>query len=134
MFDLSQLALKDTTTLHLTHPGTGEKLYADPEQTKPLEVILRGQASKEYRAALKALQNRALARQHKKEKVKSDDLEDERLRLLVAATAGFNNLMLDGKPLDNEVAYRALYADGRYSWLRDQVDEATADYSRFLEQ
>lgn len=134
MFDLAQLAIEDSAVHHLRHPVTQEELYADAAKTQPLEVVLRSQASKEYRAAQKALQNRTLMRQRKKETLKAEDVEEEGLRLLVAATASFNNLSYNGEKLDNEITIRALYADPKFGWLRAQVDEALGDISTFLEQ
>lgn len=133
-FDLSNLALKDTTTLHLLHPVTQDKLYADDEEKKPVTIELYGTSSKQYRNATNAMQNRQLARQRKKESIKADELREEAVKLLVACSASATNLAIDGEEVGNEASFRKLYSDPRFSWVKDQVDEALGDVSRFLEQ
>ena len=128
--DLSTLALKDTFTLALKHPVTDEVL-ADGDKVVSIELF--GTASKQYRNAVTSMQNRALRRQARKEKPNVEQIRDESLNLLVACTAGTANLAIDGKAVVDEEGYRKMYADPRFSWIRDQVDEALGDTSNFLE-
>lgn len=132
-FDISALALKETTTLHLINPVTLEKLYEDAEQTKPVTIELYGSSSKQYRNATNAMQNRQLVRQRKKENIKADELREEAVNLLVACSAA-STLEYNGEVVNTEAAFRKLYSDPAYSWIKDQVDEALGDVSRFLAQ
>lgn len=129
MFDLSQLAAKDTFTLQLRHPATDE-LLADKDG--PVEVVIFGQSSKEYRNAVNAMQDRALKRGNKK--LSAERMREENIELLVACTDKFNNLSLKGKPVSTVDDIRAVYSDDTYGWIRSQVDEAITDASNFLEQ
>lgn len=132
MFNLDTLALKDTTELQLRHPVTDEPLFADKEQTKPVAISLFGTSSKQYRNAITAMQNRQLRRG--KKAVSAETLREESISLLVACSDKAINLTYKGAPLDNEDAFRALYSDPAYSWLKDQVDTALGEVSNFLEQ
>lgn len=134
MFDLSTLALKADYALHLRHPVSGDKLYADEEGTKAVEVLLYGTASKQYRNAVTAMQTRQLKRNQKKEKPNAEVLNEEAIELLVACSAGSNNLSMDGKPVSTQEDFRKLYADPRFSWLRSQVDEALGEVGNFLKE
>lgn len=134
MFDLSTLALKDTTTVQLRHPVTGELLFADAKKEKPVSVELYGTSSKQYRNAVTAMQNRQLKRTAKKEKVSAEVMRDESIELLVACTASASNLSLNGKPISDEASVRGLLSDPAYSWVKDQIDEALGDTSNFLAQ
>lgn len=134
MFDISTIALKDTTELHLRHPVTGDKLYSDAEGTKAVTITLYGSASKQYRSAVSAMQNRSLRRQAKKEKTSAEVLKEEGTELLVACSATSSELTNDGSPVKDPSDFRTLYSDPKYSWIKDQVDEALGDASNFLEQ
>lgn len=130
MFNLDSLALRDTTELQLVHPVTEELIFADREQTKPVSVILFGTSSKQYRNAISAMQNRQLRRG--KKAATAELLREESVNLLVACSDKTLNLTYKDAPVDNEEAFRALYSDPAYSWLKDQVDAALGDVSRFL--
>lgn len=129
-FSLDSLALKDTTTLQLRNPATDELLF-DGEDVVGIELY--GSASKQYRNAITAMQNRALRRGNK-QKATAEDLREESVKLLVACSARGVNLEYNGGPLDSADAFRELYSDPKFSWIKDQVDEAVGDVSRFLGQ
>lgn len=132
MFDINSLALAADHTLHLRHPVTGDKLYADKEEKQAVEVLLYGTASKQYRNAVSAMQTRQLRRNAKKEKPNAEVMQEESVELLVACSAGSKNLSLDGKAVSTAEDFRKLYSDPRYSWLRTQVDEALGEVDNFL--
>jgi DNA-directed RNA polymerase subunit F len=133
-FDLSSLALKETFVLQLKHPVDGTPLFADKEMKKPVVVNLYGKASKQYQRAIEAMQTRALRRQAKKETIKPEELQKESLDMLKACSESATNLAVDGVDVKTADELRAVYADPRFSWLRDQVDEAIGDQSNFLTQ
>lgn len=134
MFDVSTLALKDTTTLQLRHPVTGELLFADEVKKKPVEIELFGTSSKQYRNAIAGIQSRALKRSAKKEQATPEAVRKESTELLVTCSASAKNLSYGGVPVTDESHFRDLYSDPKLSWIRDQVDEALADVSNFLAQ
>lgn len=131
MFNLDSLALKDTVSLQLKHPVTDELLFADAEQTEPVSIVLYGTSSKQYRNAITAMQNRALKRG--KKAPTAEEVREESVRLLVACSEKAVNLSYKGAPLETPEAFRELYNDASFSWLKDQVDAALGEVSNFLE-
>lgn len=129
-FNLNTLAVPETTELHLVHPVTQELLYADADQKEAVVIVLYGQSSRKYRAAVSAMQNRALKRG--KKQLTAEQMQDEGVELLVACSDKALNLELDGKPVDNPEQFRKLYSDPKFSWVREQVDNALAEISNFL--
>lgn len=129
-FNLEQLAMEDSSELHLTHPVSGEKLYADEAKKKPLIVTVYGPSSKQYRNCMTALQNRALKRGNKKPT--AEQLREEGTELLVACSGKISNLVINGAPVDNAEAFLSLYENPQFLWLRDQVDAHIADTGAFL--
>lgn len=135
MFNISSLALKtESTEVQLRNPGTEELLWADEAKTLAVSVFVFGTASKEYRDAKAAMQTRQLKRG--KQKPSIEILNEEGTTLLVAITDKFSNLAVDaaGTVPTTEAQIRTLYNDPRFSWIRDQVDAATAETANFLAQ
>lgn len=129
-FNLDTLAFKDTTELQLVHPVNEQPLFADKEQNKPVAIALYGTSSKQYRNAISGMQNRQLRRG--KKVATAEQLREESINLLVACSDKAINLTYKDAPVDNDEAFRALYSDPAYSWLKDQVDSALGDPANFL--
>lgn len=135
MFDISTLALKtDTVDVQLRHPATGELLFSDEAKTLPVAVTVYGKASSQYRNAVNAMVNRSMKRKAKKEKETAEVMNEEGLTLLTAITAGFKELSVNGSVPSSEADYRTLYADAKYAWIKDQVNEFVGDDANFLGQ
>jgi hypothetical protein len=135
MFDISTLALKADHELHLKHPLTETKLFADAEEKKPVMILLHGTASKQYRNQVQAMQTRQLRRNAKKEKPSAETMNEEAVELLVACSAGTKNFVFEGTEFSGTPeAFRKLYSDPKFSWLRAQVDEAIGDVGNFLKE
>lgn len=133
MFDIASLALKsDSTEVQLRHPVTNELLWNDEAKTEAVSVFVFGSASKEYRDARAAMQNRQLKRGKQKPSV--EVLNEEGVNLLVACIDKFANLTDGGKVPTTEADIRSLLNNPHYSWVRDQVDEAISDTANFLAQ
>lgn len=134
-FDMSSLAFKETFALQLKHPVDGYPLFLDNDGgKKPILVNLFGKSSKQYQKAVTAMQSRALRRQAKKTEATPEMLQSEALALLEACSESAENLVLDGKPVVTPADLRALYENPKFSWIKDQVDEALGDSSNFLGQ
>lgn len=129
-FELNTLALEEQAALHLNHPGTGYPLYADDKETKPVELILKGQASQSYRKAIDQMLKNDAKRGGKK--ATPEQARAEGIEFLVAVSTEIKNLVLDGKPVDNAEAFRKLYSDERFGWIKTQVNEFLGDTSAFL--
>lgn len=130
MFNLDTLSLRDTVELQLRHPVSDELLFADEEKTKPVVIELFGTSSKEYRNAITAMQNRALKRG--KKQATAEVMKEEGIELLVACSAKALNFQYAGKPIADDAAFRTLYGDAKFSWLKEQVDAGLGDVSNFL--
>ena len=135
--NLSKFATKDSDALHLRNPATDELLYdevanADGSVTKlPVEIVVNGPSSPAYRNAITAMQNRMIKRG--KQKQSAEAMREEGIDLLVACSVKANNLVLpDGSPIDNDAAFKKLYSDPQFGWLKDQVDAGLGDVSNFL--
>lgn len=130
MFNLNDLALADTTTLLLKHPVSDEILYSDAEKKKPASISLFGTSSKNYRSAISAMQNRALKRG--KKQATAETMREESVELLTACSERGINFEYKGKPLMDASAFRELYSDPAFGWLKEQVDAALGDTGNFL--
>lgn len=130
--NIDSLALKDTTLLQLRHPVSDELLWEDKEQTKPVGINLYGPASKQYRNAISALQNRQLRRG--KKNVNAETLREESIGLLVSCSENGVNLEYNGAALDSADAFREFYSDPKFAWAKEQVDNALGDPANFLDQ
>lgn len=137
MFNLSTLKSKDTFDLHLRHPVTEELLYAtdasgETDLTKPVKITLYSTSSKQYRTAINAMQNRQLKRG--KKQASAEVMREEGIELLVACSDSATNLSLDGTTaINNADAFRTLYSDAGFDWLKGQVDTALGDVANFIQ-
>lgn len=132
-FDLTKaagLALKDTYELQLKNPVSEELLFDDDK--KAVTITLYGKSSKQYRNAVTAMQNRELRRKLKKDSATAEQIQEESTSLLVACSAT-STLEIDGVAVNDKDSFKQLYTDVRFSWIRDQVDEALGDQSNFLQ-
>lgn len=134
-FELNQLAMSDETTLHLEHPATNAPLFApvkkgeDPE-SKPVEIVLRGSASQAYARAVDTMMKQSAKRGNRAATPK--EAREQNTEFLVALSVVAKNLTLDGEPLDNPEAFRKLYSDARYDWIKEQVNKVLASPEAFL--
>lgn len=126
-----ELSLKDTYVLQLLDPNTEELLFDD--EGDAVTITLYGPSSKQYRNAMTAMQNRELKRKAKKEVIKAEEFETESVGILVACSAT-STLELDGSLVDNKEAFKSLYSNSSYAWIRTQVDAALGTQSNFLGQ
>lgn len=119
-FELNSLALEEQAALHLTHPATGYPLYADAKETKPVEIVLKGQASSAYRKAIDLMLKNDAKRGGKK--ATPEQARAEGIEFLVAISVEIKNLVLDGQPVADADAFRKLYGDERYGWVKTQIN------------
>lgn len=128
-FDLAALdtakGAEEGYELQLTHPKTGEAL--------PARIRVLGADSETFRDKQRELLRRRGERMNRTRRlaVSPEEAEADSLELLVAATAGWSGLALDGAELpfsgDN---VRLVYK--RFGWIREQVDAAVSDRANFL--
>lgn len=130
MFDAKSLSIKESTVVHLTHPATGEKLYADDAQKLPVTVTVASTSSREYRLAVNAMHNRSIKRGNKK--LTAEQQKEEGIELLVACCLDSANLAYDGEAVKSDSAFRALLSDDSMSWIKGQIDEALGTVELFI--
>jgi hypothetical protein len=134
-FELNSLALSDETTVQLLHPVTEMPLYApvkkgEDAESKPVQVTVKGSASQAYRKAVDAMMKRAAKRG--KREATPEEVREQSVDFLVALSVKIDNMTLDGEPVDNAEAFRKLYSDARYDWVKDQVNTALNSVESFL--
>jgi len=121
MFDIASLAIQESTVLHLAHPVTGEKLFADKAEKQPITITVASTSSRAYRQVFSAMHARSLKRGNKKRTL--DESRAESIELLAACCLDAANLVYKGKPVKT---------DDAFSWLRSQVDEALGNVELFI--
>lgn len=131
--DLSSIQLPDTATVHLSHPQTGKKLYADDTTSRPMEIVVYGPGSNaavEHRRKVTREAQQMIAKKGMKGAAMID-AEEAELERLCALTAEVRNLVYRGEVITRENV-RKLYADQSAFWVRDQVKERLASLDDFL--
>ncbi|API58099.1 hypothetical protein BSL82_01295 [Tardibacter chloracetimidivorans] len=132
-FDLSSIALSDAATeIELTHPITSERLG--------IFVSVYGKHSSAFQDYTRRKANESLKRMAAQRRRGKDEepptveqIESDAVDLLVACTAGWRGMVLDGAELAfSAEAARKLYLDKRFPFIREQVDEAVGDTQAFL--
>lgn len=134
-FELSSLALNYDAELHLVHPVTEAPLYAKPDpkgdpEGKPVKILMHGTASPQYRKSVDVLMKKNAKRGNKP--ATPDEIRESSVEFLVALAVKAENLMLDGEPLDNKEAFRKMFSDERYSWVKSQCDSFLGNTENFI--
>lgn len=136
-FELSTLAFSDEATLHLEHPVTNAPLYApvkkgEDAESKPVQIVLKGSASTAYARAVDAMIKYKQKNARNRELTPKESRE-QNIEFLVALSVVAKNLTLDGETLDNPDAFRKLYSDSRYDWIKEQVNNTLSSADAFLQ-
>lgn len=131
--DLNTLKASETVDVHLEHPATGEKLYADDDNKKPLIIVMATTMSKKFRDIQRANKNAYFIKAKKNPKftVTAEMLDADALEALVEMTEGVKNLTLDGKTI-TPANIRDVYADPNFAWLKDQADAGSGELAGFF--
>ena len=119
-FNINKKAISETATLHLVDPITEEKLYADEAEKFPLQIVLKGKASKEYISSLATVKRKTDARG--KSDFKQQMADNNELLALVSVEA-LNFDLGDGVPIKTKEQFTALYSSLDLYWVRDQVSD-----------
>ena len=134
-FELNALAFTEETVLHLEHPATLAPLFAKDkkgadDESKPVQIVLKGSASPVYARAVDLMLKQ-------KAKIKNREMtfkesRDQNIEFLVSLSVVANNLTLDGEVLDNPDAFRKLYSNSSYDWIKEQVNAKLQSAEAFL--
>jgi hypothetical protein len=134
-FELNTLAIADEGVLHLTHPVTGVPLYApvkkgEDAESKPVQIVLKSTASQSYRRAVDAMMKKAAKRG--KREATPEEMREQSVEFLVALSVRADNLTLNGETLDNAEAFRKLYSNDSFGWIKEQVNTFVGSVDGFL--
>lgn len=126
-----ELEIEKPYRLTLVHPVTRQPLR--DEEGKEAYIDHYSSDSEIARKHQRAIARRRLAMRGRA-KITPEELEAEATDLFVALTAGWYLVDLRGKKIDvpfSQESARRLYSNSAVGWIREQVDESTADRANF---
>lgn len=135
-FDFSELALKETTTYHIRHPGTDEPLYTKDAEGKaiPITAELYGPGSDTYRKASFASTNRLIAANKKKMTAELGSESTESVLWACVKSFSSNAVFAGVVPGSDKAKIKEILANGEYVWLKNQLDAFMGDTANFLKK
>src|SRR4029077_1406550 len=126
-----ELEVETPFRLTLIHPVTRQPMRdADGNQAYIDHYSADSEIARKHQ---RNVQRRRLAMRGRM-KITPEELEGEAVEILAALTAGWHLVDLKGNVIDlpfNQDNARELYANPAVSWLREQIDESTADRANF---
>lgn len=127
MFDISKLAVAETSTIDLEDPN-GEALVNDKGDV--LSVTVYGPGSKQYQKA-SGVRNRAVLDYVRKggKKMKEDEQRELDADFLASCTVSFNNFSY--KDLTGYEMFKQAYLDASIGFIAEQVQKSISDWSNF---
>ena len=135
--DLANLTIPDTVEVHIEFPDPKiGKLYADDERKLPVIIELHSPASDEAVAYKHKVQRQVTAKIGKKglrgfNNLSPEDTDKQNVERLCAFTASVKNMLFDGKKITVSTI-KDIYANPRYSWICDQLNEKLGSWEDFL--
>ena len=133
--DLSTLAvdIEAPHKLVLRHPETNVELE---HNEKPIFLLVRSVDHPEVKKVERRISKKrieSVQQSRGKVKISADEIEEEATMRLVAHLAGWENLVMDGKPLVYSAeACKKLLNNDAFGWIRTQLDEFAGDRGNFL--
>ena len=126
-----ELEVETPFRLVLVHPVTRQPMRNG--QGEPAYIDHYSSDSEIARKHQRAIQRRRLAMRGRM-KITPEEIEAEAVDVLAALTVGWHLIDLRGNVIDlpfSQDNARELYANPAASWLREQIDESTADRANF---
>jgi len=128
--DISSRTAVDTFDLELIDPRSGDTLRNEADE--PCVITLHGPASRAFKTAQAAANNRLLERMKRKGKaavVTAEEDDAARAAFLTSITVRLTGFDYRGSA--NEDAVRAMYLDAGLGWIAEQVNSAAGDWGNF---
>lgn len=127
MFDISNLAVKETAVIELESPD-GEPLLN--ENGEVLSVTVYGPGSRQFQRA-QGKRNRAILEYVRKggKKMKDEEQRELDAEFLADCTASFNGFVY--KDLTGYDMFKAAYLDPAIGFIAEQVNKAIGDWANF---
>ncbi len=126
MFDISKLAVNETTDIHLR--GADDELLFD-ENGNPITITISGPGTKAFAKAQQARNKALMERFQRKGKTKSDATLEDNAEFLAAVTVSFNNFEYKG--MTGYEQFKACYMDMSVGFIAEQVNKELGDWSNF---
>lgn len=126
MFDISKLAVNETTDIHLR--GADDEPLLD-EHGKPMTITVNGPGTKAFAKGQSARNKAVLERFQRKGKNKADTTLEENAEFLASVTVSFNNFQYMG--LEGYEQFKACYLDTKIGFIAEQVNKELGDWSNF---
>jgi len=126
MFDISKLAVNETTDIHLR--GADDEPLFD-ENGKPMTITVNGPGTKSFAKAQSARNKAVLERFQRKGKNKADTTLEESAEFLAAVTVSFNNFQYG--EMEGFDQFKACYLDTKIGFIAEQVNKELGDWSNF---
>lgn len=130
-FNISTQQLSDTTILHL-NDVEGNPIYADAEETLPVQIEVYGKSSKAFRNWGASVARKQLARKGKP--YTQEETAENTADFLVAITKTTYNLEIDGTPVIDETSMKQMYSNPALFWVGEQVSEKLGELGAFLQK
>jgi len=135
-FEALALAVDEPARMTIVHPGTGASLCIQGDEKSVAYIDVYSADSDIAKTHHRRYGQKRLDALQRKRKLntKVEEYEEADIELLVALTSGWRLIGLDGAPLDVEFSAdnaRELYSTQAFAWLRDQVNEFSADRGNF---
>lgn len=125
MFEISRLAVNETTDIHLR--GADEELLYD-ENNRPISITVNGPGTKAFAKAQQA-KNKAMMEYIRKGKNKADTTLEDNAEFLARVTVSFNNFQYKG--MSGYEQFKACYLDQSIGFISEQVGKELGDWSNF---
>lgn len=130
--DLSNLAIvQDGFKVFLKHPVTGEDLFCDSEKPKQMYITVLSNDSAEYRRATSKVLRKQYNDKGRKNEVDLDKTWDSSAEILASVTTDCY-LFIDGKVVNDPSNIADIYSDNRFKWIKEQVEQESAERSNFI--
>jgi len=131
--DLSNLEIsQESFKVELTHPETGEVLMCDSKKPQVMYVSILSQDNAEYRRATSKALRKNQNDKGRKQDIDLDKTWDTSAEILASVTTDCY-LFMGGEvvPFSKEKMLE-IYSDNRFKWIKEQVENASAERSNFI--
>lgn len=131
--DLNSIEIPDTAVIEIEHPRGGK---LNGKDGKPCTITVYGPASDRAIEYDRKNKKRIFDRIGKKgakglASMSAEEAEEYALDRLSTLTAAVSGIEIGGKPVTPE-NIRSVYAEPKYGWLRQQVEEKLSGWDDFL--
>lgn len=134
MYDISQLAVADTSFLHLTDAEGTLLFTGEGDDKKPVGINLYSPGSDEYQRAQTKQQNKMVDRLKRKGKsdISAEERREQQASYLADCTYSFENLSYaPAGDATGPKLFKAVYNDARIGFIAEQVQAHLGDWENF---